>query len=239
MKILNKIFYSVSLLVAFGVGFTSCKAPKEISANTSQIMEDNLTIKKQQDSTLTTENTITPFECLPQDKPFLDSLYQNLFKLKNGGYNQTYTLIDTIPSIIQKLFPNVIFYKNVVWISIYSEGVLSAYYNRQEYVTVISSFNYLFKEIHQVHAYNLDEKLRAFLYMTNGFNSTITIKSIETADINIPNIIYTFNYETEVNINGENIKCVFFIENDQILSFIQFDQSGNIIKIFEIHETSI
>lgn len=87
MNIFRKLITAVFFIWVLVILFSNCKGPKEISKTTAQVKEDTLTTKTTEsaESTIATEANYPQTECLPQDKPFLDSLTSNLFYKNTGG----------------------------------------------------------------------------------------------------------------------------------------------------------
>lgn len=238
MKIVRKIVPLVLMLWVLVLLFNNCKGPKEITGITSQVKEDTLTHLNKQDTALASKNLVTRFACLPQDKPFLDSLTSKLFNKMNVGYEETFTLVDTVPALIRKLLPNVIFYNNVLWIKHDSRPYLCAYVNKIDYRFALTSFNYLIKESNMQKAL-LEDKIAALLYMHYGFKSEIEVLNISPCNLSFPYDNYTYNTECLAVYNGIERKWAFTVKDNQILCIRTIDTDRNIYFRTEIYETPL
>jgi hypothetical protein len=209
-------------------GFFCLDASKALGQSVLKMQTDTLTKKTDTNAVGNIPSSLS-FECLLQDKPFFDSLIMHRCNYDAGGHDQTFAYIDTVPDIVRKLFPNVIFFNNYIWIDADSKPKLSAYYNGSFNSDAARLFNRLFKEVHNTQDYNLEDKITAFLYIMYGFSSNINKIESSSCSIDLPYIPLTFNLKVNTNINNVNQVLLFYIKNFQILGFIEFE-SNNIIK---------
>lgn len=205
-----------------------CKGTKNVVAdktnsNTNKVAE-NLAKSNANPKGLETQG-----EYLLQDKPFLDSLKRHLLKKDAGGWENEYIYMDSIPPILKKVFPNVIFFKSIIWITSDAKPLYMAYYDKEKYF-LVTNYNFLYKKTaSQIN--NINEKATAYLHLAIGYFNPIDVLSLEPCEIRLPQSEYSCNYKAEVTILNKKTTYLFYITNNQIASVFEV-KDGKTIKAF-------
>ncbi|HEX2936491.1 MAG TPA: hypothetical protein VHO72_14140 [Bacteroidales bacterium] len=218
------------LIILIACGLWGCKMTKNVAADKTTLnvnkVADNLAKSNAHPNGLATQG-----ECLPQDKPFLDSLKRHLLKFDAGSYENEYIYMDSIPPILKKVFPNVIFFKSITWITSDAKPLYMAYYDKEKYF-LSREFNTLFKKVqNNGNTIELEEKATAYLHLAIGYFNPIDVLSLEPFEIRLPPSEYTCNYKTEVTILNKKTTYLFYITNNQIASVFEV-KDGKTIKAF-------
>lgn len=233
----RKRIIEISFLAILLICIFACKSQKAAVSLKLPEQQEQITSSNANPETKSAINGIKAQGCLPQDEPFLDSLKLSLYRFNVGGPEMTYSYIDSVPAIVRELFPKVIFFNSTIWIDVYSQPLIMAYYNNRKYICT-NNFNILFKDVNPNNAEcDIKDKVTAFLYMFYGYNSHITISDIVTTSITIPYDIYTYNLKASANINGSTYKLIFFLSKSQLLSFREYESNSKIKKHLYIDET--
>lgn len=216
------------LIILIACGLWGCKGTKNVVAEKTNSnatkVADNLA-----KSNANPNGLVIQGECLPQDKPFLDSLKRHLLKKDAGGWENEYIYMDSIPPILKKVFPNVIFFKSITWITSNAKPLYMAYYNKEKYF-LVTNYNFLSKKAApQIN--NINEKATAYLHLAIGYFNPIDVLSLEPCEIRLPPSEYSCNYKAEVNILNKKTTYLFYITNNQIASVFEV-KDGKTIKAF-------
>ena len=216
MTIFKKLLLLGCFLGAVFAFVTACKGAKEIAKT------------EQKTNSLAAKNTMAlQSNYLPQDKPFLDSLKQNLYNFDNGGYYQTFTYIDSVPPIVKEIFPNVIFYNTTLWVQPDAKPVLMGYYKNREYIC-INNFNVLYKNSNYNNTVDFTKEIHAFLYIILGFNSDLKMISVKNCAVKITDTSITCNYDVIVENSGVSMEFLIYSKEIELLGV--FEKSNETFK---------
>jgi hypothetical protein len=234
IEMTNKKLYSI-LFIAVNVAFLfSCRSAK-INNNykgNQIIQKENVSasklVKENRDSISNEINTEKSTQS--QNDSFLDSLkvgYEDVYE----GYHYIYKMLDSVPSYIKTVFPDVFFFYTLI-VDGNSYRSIGAYLEGNIYNPVVS-FNKLYKLSHPINDAPFEARVGALIQLSEPYGNKIDVIYITQKKIHIN---YTFiysndlNYEIIARVNTKEVIYYLFFENNQFRCIGQF-KNNTLFKV--------
>lgn len=191
------------IAVFFCILLIGCRGQKEISSKSNNV--DFTTLDSTNNSPLSERLTSTSSDPL---KSFKDSILSGYIITKElDGMVYTYKLVDSVPEILQKVFPDIQIAKITQGILNASESY-SVIYHGKSYGSY-ASFNQLSDEVENTKV-SFQDRVTALIYLFEGIEKNIIIEEVDNYTQSNSKIECTPNYIIKAIIN--NSKATYYLE---------------------------
>jgi hypothetical protein len=219
IEMTNKKLHLILFIAVFIAFLFSCRSAKitDNKKDNQIIQKENVSesklVKENGDSISNEINTKKTIQS--KNDSYLDSLRVG-YEIVYEGYHYSYKMLDSVPSYIKTVFPDVFFFYSEK-VDMHPYSLIGAYLDGNIY-SPVESFNKLYKLLHPTSDSPFEARVGALIQFTEPYGNQIEVINITQKKIQLN---YTFiysndlNYEIKARINSEDVMYYLFFENNQ------------------------